>query len=384
MSKRFNEFIVQKEELFMLLEQKIKDNLENIDLLFKDFYTWLAGQYDIETGGFYYANSSKTSDEFKPDIESTAQATSIIANSHMENFIPNWMRKNVIKFFQERQDPKTGFFYDPQNDMRNVDRMVARAAGYSVNWLHILGAKPLYPVPGTNGLDSLPEHLKTPEKLVKWMEERPWDYSWMACDNISATSVYIYHLPQKEQKEYLDIIFNFLEKKQDPETGMWGDGRPYIKISGAFKLALFYNSFQKQMPRINTIYKTLLKTLREDISEDMCWTRNPIDLLLSLKPYLGEVPIEDISEIIEITYNNLKKYLKPDGGFSRHVDVSLDMPNNVILGKGLAEGDMNAGTQALRIRNYCYILSGNELKPLYQYMDGFKTHINSLNPSFTK
>lgn len=355
----------------MLIEEKIKKNLENIDLLFKDFYTWLAGQYDVKTGGFYYSNSAKTNDQFQTDIESTGQAFNIIMKSHLENSLPSWMKDKAIKFFQERQDPETGFFYDPQNNMREVDRMVARAVGYSVNCLRNLGAEPLYPLPGSSGLASLPEYLKTPERLVEWMDARPWDYSWMACDNISATSVYIKQLPLKEQTEYLSIIWNYLYEKQDKETGMWGDGRPYIKISGAFKLALFYKSFKKDMPRVNLIYKSLLKTLREDLSEDMCWTRNPIDLLMSIKSQLGEIPIEEISEIIEITYNNLRKYLKPDGGFSRHVEASLAMPNNVIIGKGLAEGDMNASTQALTIRNFCYFIARVNMTPLYQYMESF-------------
>ncbi|MNC74526.1 hypothetical protein D3C75_1258980 [compost metagenome] len=35
-----------------------------------------------------------------------------------------------------------------------------------------------------------------------------------------------------------------------------------------------------------------------------------------------------------------------------------DMPKAVPIGLGLAEGDMNAGTQALLIRAICYELAG--------------------------
>jgi hypothetical protein len=358
-----------------MINKKILSLLGEIDLLFKNFYTWLSSLYDYETGGFYYAKSSITSSEFKPDIESTGQAIHILERSNLMRTLPEWMKIKFIEFFQKRQDSKTGFFYDPQNGMREVDRMVARALAYSVNCLSILGTKPLYPVPGQKGLDSLPEHLKTKEKLVKWMEERDWSYSWMACDNISATSIYMRNLPEKEKNEYLDIIWNFLERKQDKETGMWGEGRPYVKISGAFKLSLFYNNLGQNMPNLDIIYKFLLKTLREDISEDMCWTRNPIDMLNSLKPKMGILPENELSEIIEITYNNLKKYLKPDGGFSRHLDISLAMPNNVQLGKGLVEGDMNAGTQALKIRDCCYLLA---TPPALEYSKQFQSVISNM------
>ncbi len=344
--------------------------LKKFDSLYKDFYNWLAGQYDSKYGGFYYARSSKGNEEFQPDIESTAQAISILNRSDLINSMPKWMKEQIIEFFQKRQTPE-GYFLDPHNNMYEVDRMVARAVGYSSNCLKILGARPLYPLPGVKGLDSLPYYMKSLEIYRKWMDERPWDYSWMACDNISASGNFIRSLPDGERKQFLDMVWKYLEDHQDSETGMWGDGRPYIKISGAFKLALFYQGFNKPMPRAEKIYQYLLKTLKEDISEDMCWTRNPMDLLVELKPQIGSYSDKDTNEILTVTYNNLKKYLKPDGGFSRHVEYSLEVPNNVPLGKGLIEGDMNASTQALRIRTLCHDLVGITEKPLYQYSKGF-------------
>jgi len=350
--------------------------LDKIDSLFKDFYFWLRRQYDHETGGFYYAESSKNDPVFKPDIESTAQAVHIIERSKMLGKMPVWMKRKLISFFQTRQDPQTGFFYDLHNEMNKVDRMVARATAYSVRCLERFKKKPLYPVPGSKGSDSLPDNINTKEKLLQWLENRDWSYSWMACDNISAARIYFKSLPKKEQNEYMKIIWDFLDKKQDNETGMWGEGRPYVKISGAFKLAGIYKFFNKKIPNADKIYKNILSALRNDISEDMCWTRNPIDLLMSIKPQLGKIPKAEINEIIMITYNNLKAYLKPDGGFSRHRDNSLAVPNNVMLGKGLKEGDMNASTQALRIRNFCYELMGKRVKILKEYISGFYGYFN--------
>jgi hypothetical protein len=57
-----------------------------------------------------------------------------------------------------------------------------------------------------------------------------------------------------------------------------------------------------------------------------------------------------LDQIYKTTLENMSVFLKNDGGFSRGRENSLAMPNNQILGKGLAEGDMNAGTQAIRIR----------------------------------
>lgn len=357
--------------------QRVLNVLNKFDILYENFYTWLARQYAPEYGGFYYAASSRESAEFQPDIESTAQAIQILERSGLIGLMPEKMKSQIISFFQKRQVPE-GYFYDPQNKMNEVERMVARAVMYSSSSLNILGSQPLYPLPGSQGMASLPDYMQSLEIYGKWLEERPWDYAWMAGDNIQASGVFIRQLPEEEKETFLNFILEYLDKRQDPKTGLWGEGRPYIKISGAFKLALFYKRFGKPMPRADRIYQSILATLREDDSEDMCWTRNPMDLFVALRPQLGPYPAEDILEIIEITYDNLKRYLKPDGGFSRQVQSSLEIPNNVRLGKGLVEGDMNAGTQALRIRSLGYEFIGLEDKPLVRYTKDFYKFCNKM------
>lgn len=359
----------------MSKQGQITEILKEFDPLYEKFYTWLAGQYDAASGGFYYAVSSKISPEFQPDIESTGQAVNILEASSLMETMPEKMKKQIINFFLERQTPE-GYFFDPQNDMRNVERMVARAVMYSCTSLRALGGSPKYAPPGKNA-DTLPEHFKSFELLEKWLDARPWDYAWMAGDNIQATGAYIHLMPKAEQDKYLDFICKYLIEHQDKKTGLWGDGRPYIKLSGAFKLALFYRGFGLTIPNAELLYQSVLEILRTDISEDMCWTRNPMDLLIALRKQLGKYPEEDIVEILTITLANLKQYLKPDGGFSRHVEASLEVPNNVPLGKGLPEGDMNASTQGLRIRTVAYQLAGCESKMsrLEQYSNGFYERI---------
>jgi hypothetical protein len=366
--------------------KQIFEVLNAFDPLFQKFYPWLAGQYDPSYGGFYYAASSKPrahgseSPEFQPDIESTGQAVHILGNSNLLPQMPEKMKRQLISFFQKRQTPE-GYFFDPHNNMCNIERMVGRAIMYSSTSLEMLGARPLYSLPGSNeNRATLPEHFKSLDALKKWVDERPWHNAWMACDNIQANNVYLRAMPQAEAGKYIEFICNYLLEHQDPQTGLWGEGRPYIKISGAFKLALFYRNIGKPMPKADLIYKSILNTLHHDISEDMCWTRNPMDLLLVLKRQLGAYPEEVLLDILTITFQNLQQYLKPDGGFSRHVDCSLEIPNNVPLGKGLVEGDMNASTQALRIRKTAYEVSGHmeNMNYLEQYTKGFYDKLSEL------
>jgi hypothetical protein len=259
-----------------------------------------------------------------------------------------------------------------------VDRMVGRAVAYSSGCLRMLGARPLYPLPGERGRESMPPYLKDLGTFSAWMDGRPWDYAWMACDNISVCATYLRNLPLEDRGPYMDLLWSYLRDRQDPQTGFWGGGRPYVRLSGAFKLATLYRAFDRPMPREEALYRSLLKTIREDESEDMCWTRNAMDLLLTLKPQLPPLPEEEKAEILSITRKNLGRYLKADGGFSRHRESSLETPNNVPLGLGLAEGDMNASTQALRIRSLGHELTGIREAPLAEYAAGFYERL-SLN-----
>lgn len=337
--------------------------LKRHESLFNDFFAWLSATYDAESGGFYYAHSSVGSSEFQPDIESTAQGINILENENLFNRIPPGMSAAFIRFFQSRQNPD-GFFLDPHNEMHTVQRMRARALSYSVGALRKFGAQPLFPLPGEGGEASLPDYMRSLPEFEQWLQQRPWDYAWMACDNISASSVYIRSLPSPEREKWIDYLLNWLTERQDPETGFWGEGRPYVRLSGAFKLGLMYRALGVEMPNSKKVFFSLLKTAREDTSEDMCWTRNTVDLLSMLRPWLGGIEQPHIPELLEISLTNLSRYKKPDGGFSRHPEHSLAMPNNVVLGLGLAEGDMNAGTQAIRVRRLLYSFAALECPDL--------------------
>lgn len=62
---------------------EIRQLLADMDSLFDGFFAWLGRQHDAESGGFYYAASSRELSVSRPDIESTAQALGI-------RFAINW------------------------------------------------------------------------------------------------------------------------------------------------------------------------------------------------------------------------------------------------------------------------------------------------------
>jgi hypothetical protein len=341
--------------------------LNQMDGLFGGFFEWMKGQYDDESGGFFYARSSRSLNQL-PDIESSSQALNILERVGLLEGWEAAKKEKAIRFFQNKQDSASGYFYEENPDMRDDDVMVGRALSYSVGAIRKLGGAPLYPLP--EKMNSMPVYMKSPDAYEAWLNAMPLTNSWRGCDRLCNSAPYIGQLPEEKQKEYLKRAFDFFARIQDPETGLWGQGSGYVRISGSFKLETFYSRFHMPMPRGEVMYRSMLRILREETARDMCYIRNPINLLGYMRP---EIPPEEYEEILGITIRNMGRLLQADGGFSRelgHSPVATnvaqvkegefypEMPKAVPLGLGLAEGDMNAGTQALLIRSFCYDMAG--------------------------
>ncbi len=350
--------------------------LQKMDETFSGFYSWLAGQYDPESGGFYYARSSRNSTAFETDVESTAQAFNILERSGLKPYIPQQIKESLIRFFQNKQNSESGFFLDKNPVMKEDEVMVARAIGYTTGVLAGLGAEPLYPLPYKKA--AAPPYMNSLETYRKWLNDVSLANSWRGCDRLATTSAYVDQLPEQEKKRFIQAALDYFAEIQDPETGLWGEGSLYVRISGTFKLHTFYSKFDIPMPNVERIYKSILYCLRNETAGDMCYIRNPINLLSYMKV---AIPDEELYEIIAITEDNMAKLKREDGGFSREIGNSPSAPNvaqvkegeyypfmpkPVHLSQGLYEGDMNAGTQALLIRLLSHKLAGVKAAPLHE------------------
>jgi hypothetical protein len=337
-----------------------------MDGLFSRLLPWLAGQYDRESGGFYYAASSREMAGKTPDIESTAQALNMLERLGLLAGMPDSFRERMVAFFQGKQDAATGYFFDEDPAMREDEVMVSRAIGYSAGALRKLGGNPLYPLPR----ESAPSYMATPETYRAWLASVELSNSWRGCDRLSCSHPYVRALPEEERERYAAEAFRYFERVQDPVTGLWGEGSPYVRISGTFKLHLFYGGFGRPMPREKGMYASILLALADETAEDMCYIRNPVHLLSYIRPAMTD---GELALVLRATQRNMSMLRRKDGGFSRELAHSPSAPNvaqvkrgetypglplPVLLGKGLVEGDMNAATQALLIRSLCRQLAG--------------------------
>lgn len=342
--------------------------MKDMDALFSGLTSWLAGRYDPQSGGFYYARSSRESAGRKPDIESTAQALNMLERLGLLEEMPQAIRERMIRFFQGKQDPKSGYFIDEDPAMKEDEVMVARAMGYSLNAIKKLGGEPLYPLPYAAG--EAPAYMESAESYLGWLRSVELSNSWRGCDRLSCSTVYVKQLEEPARSRYVQTALQFFADAQDKDSGLWGQGSLYVRISGTFKLHLFYSSFQTTMPHTEEMYASILKALRDEEAGDMCYIRNPIHLLSYVRPEMDDV---ELKFIIRTTIDNMGKLLRSDGGFSRELAHSPsapnvaqvkngeyypNMPQAVHLSEGRIEGDMNAATQALLIRSLCRKLIG--------------------------
>ncbi|PWU67886.1 hypothetical protein [Gracilibacillus dipsosauri] len=351
-----------------------EEKLQQLDQLYEGMFDWLMKQYDPETGGFYYARSSVENEDFTPDIESSAQALNILIRHHLLEQMPNPIKGKMVQFFQSKQDVKTGYFYDPHPRMKEDEVMVHRALNYSLNSLKRLGASNRYPLPLS--LREAPAYTTSVEAYREKWESIDLRNSWRGCDLLASSTVYIREMPKETQRKFVDAFAAYLAGLQDRQTGLWGEGSVYERISGTFKLHTFYRSYQIPMPNKERIYQSILRCLRQEEAIDMCYIRNPIDLL----SYLAlDIPEEELKEITSITIENMSRLKRADGAFSRELahspkapnvaqvkegDYYPNMPEPVQLGMGLVEGDMNATTQATLIRIQLHKLLGVDSKAI--------------------
>ncbi|MDX8045175.1 hypothetical protein SH601_04165 [Gracilibacillus sp. S3-1-1] len=348
----------------------LDETSRRLDHLFDSLFVWLSEQFDPITGGFYYARSSVQGKQFAPDIESTAQAINILLRYQLLDQLPQETKAKLISFFQKKQDVHTGYFYDENPNMKKDEVMVHRALAYAQNSLKRLGSKPLFALPVEQQV--APSYT---ESLSAYQEK--WDSielsnSWRGCDLLASTTVYFSQMEKAKKAQYVEAFAKYLAEKQDRDTGLWGEGSLYVRISGTFKLHTFYRRHRIPMPNQAQMYQTILTCLRTEEAMDMCYIRNPIDLISYMKPAMTE---KELKEISVISVHNMERLKRRDGAFSRELahspkapnvaqvkqgDFYPNMPAAVEIGAGLIEGDMNATTQATLIREQLHQLWGKQ------------------------
>lgn len=97
---------------------------------------WMANLWDEELGGFYYSNSARDYEPFRPDLESTFQIISWLkangATDDVNKLFPNEMKAKLVDFAKNMQYPD-GYFYHPQW-AKGTDNLQTDRYGRDLSW----------------------------------------------------------------------------------------------------------------------------------------------------------------------------------------------------------------------------------------------------------
>jgi hypothetical protein len=328
----------------------VHSDLAATEAMFSDVYSFLAALYDVESGGFF--ESLKDRDSKKPpSIEASARARALLEEGGVLSILPEQLRRSMAQFYLSRQDPKTGYFEDPTTASGNrAERNRGRALSYSVGALKKLGHEPK-DSPADNPaprLSVIPSQFKSTSAFRSWIRGQPWKRSgWLAGDNVQSQIAVLQSVPQPLRDELIEVLFAELPRFQNPDDFFFGSGDPYVRLSGAFKIALIYKHFDRPIPKAQHLYVSTLKCLRTQSADNACYIRNTMSILQKLEDSEIEIPAADRIEIIHRTAANLRHFHRPDGGFA--------------LDRNTQFGSTNGCTQAMITRSSLYRMAGSKL-----------------------
>ena len=341
---------------------------------------WYYNLYDIETCGFYYANSSRDNPEFLPDIESTCQGytyiSSMIPDRNLAAYLPEWMKTRVVSWIRSLQR-ENGFFYHPQWKIEDTDAFPQRRGRDLTNGTSLLtklGSETVYPTPIAPKKDGeegyVPEHFSTKEKLLEYISSL----------DINGQSYKVGNTLESQSNQFIardtylenigadyritDIIYDWLCRTQNPKTGLW---TPYDEIdfdgtNGLLKVSGAICRMNKPVPNV----VEALRSAKVGITElghavHVCGVMNPWYTITNLtanvrkfglsgdtsrgadmvKEYRMEL-LSDLPHLIRHTTAEMRRFRKPDGSFSYHEDRTVTCAQGLPVSKGLNEGDVNA------------------------------------------
>jgi hypothetical protein len=346
-----------------------------IDFYGKDWIDWLASLYDAETGSFYYSNSARDNDEFRPDCESTCQAQTMMKfmglfNVYDQDYKKAYPKETVeacLNFIQSLQSDVDGYFYHPQWGTNIGSSRKGRDLSACLDLIEKFGGKPDYPTAlerlaaeesADNDKSALPAHLLSKEAMFEYMEKLDINHaSHSFGHNISSQNLQI------RAAGLSQFVADYINERQNPETGLWEDEANYSTLSGVVKVGACLGGCGSYVHHGAKIVDSAMDVIMSDV--------DPIWIIYVFNPWggfgcairgaeiaerealeRGETPEYSVKsirekiyarlpELIDKTIEKLNKFRKPDGSFSYEQHRSAPTTQGVPVSLGVYEGDVN-------------------------------------------
>lgn len=437
----------EREEMFSEIETQLGVEataaLKKYYSLFDErYYTWMAnlydpGEYDSEGnptgGGYYFSNSGRDNVGYGIDLESTAQALTLLSASGMlreysENGEPDWMaaipekmQREIVAFVKSLQSSEDGYFYHPQWEAVTVSRR-GRDLDWATSLLERFGAQPYFDTPngyegefGAPGAvpssvisgslshskaeavsfvlsvstDPLPRELQSISNFKTYLDSFTPSMgtgSYSIGNTLGAISSQIV----ARGEEYIKAFEEWANALQNPENGLFEDKVHYNSVNGLMKMSGTYNTLGIKFNYAEKALESALKMIMHegedvkgkaavnsvDVWNPFCAITNLMDNIgkfgdeTKLNAFLSRVR-ENATELIYITLTKTAQFKKPDGSFGYgNGPVGATSQGAPVAVGGTIEGDINGGNIAVTgVSNYMCRVLGIDVIPIYYPTD---------------
>ena len=361
------------------LSEDQKQVLEKMEACFDGVLPWLTNIYDQDEHGFYMAMSGKDDPQQNTAVEMTGWGINMIKNyTDMWADMPEEMRLKWIDYFNDRQDPVSGYFIDKQGPVNDRETARNQSISYSMVTSTLKGeTRYVHPKDRAGDISStedavMPDYMATVDSYIKWVESWNWDSnSWTAGDQTQQSLSYMSLLSSEDYELYKETLLNWFAEHQK-SNGLWSDTINFNSISGLFKVGLCYNTLGGKIPNADKALESIAKCFEVDSPTAAHYVRNPLSVMVQIANY-GPEYAEKVRQItvdnadIMLTY--IEKFLCPDGGFSMYYQKSQSNFGGIYGSHQLWEGDIDSTMMVLIARNAIYSIFGVKAPKLH--MDNF-------------
>ena len=382
-------------------EEGVKAALELRSMYNREMYEWIASLWDGEIGGFYYATSSRVTDGYLPDSESTTQAIGLLRTTGMikeYSDLPEGMKKKLGNFAKKLQDPD-GYFYHPQWKemmLANPERYNSRRGRDlgQCTWLvrTIAGMETTYPTAyeniknmakeeGTSEKARIPEHLRSKEAFIKYLDELDINTnSYPKGHRISSQADQISAAGLRE------VCLEYMTSKQNKENGTWEPQVNYASINGVTKMGAAFFALGAPIPNATVAFRSALHVaLSDEQGDGITNVFNPIgtmeQMLLDFKKMGMDKDYQEARallfecgiDLMNITAEKLRPFYKEhEAAFSYCKAGSCPTSQAVPASLGLPEGDVNAMSLSVGTMRRVYDMLELDVGKCFDENDGKK------------
>jgi len=382
----------------------------------KEIIDFLLSTYDPETGGFTNSPSGVYTPGFEGELEATATwlagfpGMGLITDYQKDPFVPQAFREKIIKFYQDRQSPEDGYWYDTYYGNHMIETKRERTSGKALGNLRQFGGEPLYKtyqerideiaaqkVTAQAEDSSLPEHFRSEEAYIQWMADKNWTDGVYKTGNEITNSI-----STAVKLGYGDAALEFILSKQNPRTGCWGvDTITDDTTNGALKLSDAIKHLGGKYPYVEQAIETVITFVENETTPaNMCTIWNPLILICNIRATHDNKFPDDVQKrlderivyLLDKTAKFLEMFKCKDGGYKYYLDIPMAEHGGVVSAVGLdRDGNMEGNEDSTYIgtflmRNSVYGAAGLAATPIWaQYKQYFWSEIEKkLNAPYEK